>query len=166
MYRVIRKSLRDFRPLRYSSRDSHAEGEHVNRARHTPSFCPTLQVITGLTSATSPRVDILSTCKVGRNLECLSLCWHAPCRRDHPSYCTAEVGNPGGTYELLCISKTQSSILTKISWLLILKIRNNIWDGSKIAHMLHTITATKKFWENSMLHILKHHINIKFFTLF
>ena len=45
MYRVIRKSLRDFRPLRYSSRDGHAEGEHVNRGRDTPSFCPTLQVL-------------------------------------------------------------------------------------------------------------------------
>ena len=83
-YRVIRKSLRDFRPLRYSSRDGHAEGEHVNRGRDTPSFCPTLQVldmflphtlhmcgrnlITGFTSAASPRVDISSTCKVGQKL--------------------------------------------------------------------------------------------------
>ena len=32
--RVIHKSLRDFRPLRYSSRDGHAEGEHVKRATH------------------------------------------------------------------------------------------------------------------------------------
>ena len=39
------KSLRDFRPLRYSSRDGHAEGEHVNRGRDTPVFCPTLQVL-------------------------------------------------------------------------------------------------------------------------
>jgi len=46
MYRIIRKSLRRFRPLRYSSRDGHAEGEHVNRGRETlPSFCPTLQVL-------------------------------------------------------------------------------------------------------------------------
>ena len=45
MYRVIHKSLRDFRPLRYSSWDGHAEGEHVNRGRDTPSFCPTLQVL-------------------------------------------------------------------------------------------------------------------------
>jgi hypothetical protein len=45
MYRVIHKSLRDFRPLRYSSRDGHAEGEHVNRGRDIPSFCPTLQVL-------------------------------------------------------------------------------------------------------------------------
>ena len=92
-YRVIHKFLRDFRPLRYSSRVGHAEGEHVERWRDTPSFCPTLQVldmstlgyavdvnpvkflphtlhvcgrnlITGLTSAASSMVDISSTCKV------------------------------------------------------------------------------------------------------
>ena len=45
IYRVIHKSLRDFRPLRYSSRDGHAEGERVNRGRDTLSFCPTLQVL-------------------------------------------------------------------------------------------------------------------------
>jgi hypothetical protein len=45
MYRVIRKLLRDFRALRYSSRYCHTEGEHVNRGRDTPSFCPTLQVL-------------------------------------------------------------------------------------------------------------------------
>ena len=37
-------------PLRYSSRDGHAEGKHVNRGRDTPSFCPTLQVLDMLTS--------------------------------------------------------------------------------------------------------------------
>jgi hypothetical protein len=98
LYRVIHKSLRDFRPLRYSSRDGHAEWEHVNSGRDTPSFCPTLQVldmstlgeaaginpvikflphacnvcgrnlITGLTAAASPRVDISSSCKVGQKL--------------------------------------------------------------------------------------------------
>jgi len=45
IYRVIHKSLRDFRPLRYSDQDGHTEGEHVNRGRDTPSFCPTLQVL-------------------------------------------------------------------------------------------------------------------------
>jgi hypothetical protein len=47
MYRKIHKSLRDFRPLRYSSRDGHAEGEHkcINRGRDTSSFYPTLQVL-------------------------------------------------------------------------------------------------------------------------
>ena len=42
---VIRKSIQDFRSLRYSSRDGHAEGEHVNRGGDTPSFFPTLQVL-------------------------------------------------------------------------------------------------------------------------
>jgi hypothetical protein len=45
IYRVIHKSLRDLRPLRYSSRDGYAEEEHANRGRDTPSFCPTLQVL-------------------------------------------------------------------------------------------------------------------------
>jgi hypothetical protein len=31
LHRVIHKSLRDFRPLRYSNRDGYAEGEHINR---------------------------------------------------------------------------------------------------------------------------------------
>jgi len=56
IYRVIHKSLRDFRPLRYSSLDGHAEGEHVNRARDTPSFCLTLQVLDMLFSAVSALV--------------------------------------------------------------------------------------------------------------
>ena len=43
-YRVIHKSLRDFRPLRYSSRNGHAQGEHVNRGRDTPKF---LSYLTG-----------------------------------------------------------------------------------------------------------------------
>jgi hypothetical protein len=45
IYRVIHKFLWDFRPLRYSSRDGHAEGEHVSGGGETPSFCPTLQVL-------------------------------------------------------------------------------------------------------------------------
>jgi hypothetical protein len=40
---VIHKSLRESWPLRYSSREGHAEDENVNRATDTPSFCPTLQ---------------------------------------------------------------------------------------------------------------------------
>jgi hypothetical protein len=122
IYWVIRKSHQDFRPLQYNSWNGHAEGEHDNKGRDTPSFCPTLQVldmstlgdaadvnpvikflphtlqhlvvdssdclhdplsqrstarcfnvwgrnlITGLTSAASPRVDISSTCKVGQKL--------------------------------------------------------------------------------------------------
>jgi hypothetical protein len=44
-YRVIHKSLRDFRPLRYSNRDGDAEREHVNRGRDTSIFCATLQLL-------------------------------------------------------------------------------------------------------------------------
>jgi hypothetical protein len=44
-YRVTHKSLQEFLPLRYSSRDGHAEGEHVNRGRDTSIFCPTLRVL-------------------------------------------------------------------------------------------------------------------------
>jgi len=69
MYRVIHKSLRDFRPLRYSSGDGHAEGEHVNRGRDTPSFCPSLQVL---------------------DMSTLDVCL---------GFYAAEFGNPGGTYE-------------------------------------------------------------------
>jgi hypothetical protein len=45
LYGVVHKSLRDFRPLRFSSRNGHAEGERVNRGRDTPRFCPALQVL-------------------------------------------------------------------------------------------------------------------------
>jgi len=56
-YRVIHKSLRDFRPLRYSSRDGHAEGEHVNRGSDTPSLCLTLQVLDISTLGDAADVD-------------------------------------------------------------------------------------------------------------
>jgi hypothetical protein len=45
IYRVIHKSFRDFRPLRYRSQDDDTEGERVNRGGETPSFCPALQVL-------------------------------------------------------------------------------------------------------------------------
>jgi hypothetical protein len=96
-YRVIPKSLRNFRPLRYSSRDGLAKGEHVNRGTDIPSFCLTLQVLDMSTlgdaadvnpvikflphtlhwvagtwlqgwQLPSPRVDISSTCKVGQKI--------------------------------------------------------------------------------------------------
>jgi hypothetical protein len=81
LYRIIHKSLRDIRPLQYSSRDGHTEREHVNRGREhvnrgrdTPRFCCTLQVLD------------MSFCCVW--LGC----------------CAAEFGSSGGTYELSCIS--------------------------------------------------------------
>jgi hypothetical protein len=42
--RVIHNSLRDFQPLRYSSWDGHAKGEHINRGRDAPKF---LSYLTG-----------------------------------------------------------------------------------------------------------------------
>ena len=67
IYKVIHKSLRDFRPLRFSSRDGHAEGEHVScfSVPHTLHVCGR-SLIAGLTSAASPRVDVSSTCKLGQ----------------------------------------------------------------------------------------------------
>ena len=64
---VIRKSLRDFRPLRYSSQGGHAEGEDVNRGRDTPSFCPTLQVLdlSTLGDAADVNLVIRFTCVTG-----------------------------------------------------------------------------------------------------
>jgi hypothetical protein len=59
MYRVIHKSLRNFRPLRYSSRDGHAEGEHVYRGIDTPNFCPTLQVLDMFTLGDAADVNLV-----------------------------------------------------------------------------------------------------------
>ena len=74
IYRVIRKSVRDFRPLRYSSRYGHAEGEHVNRGRETPIFFPTVQVrdrsTLGDTTDVNPVIKILpSRCTVWQELD-------------------------------------------------------------------------------------------------
>jgi hypothetical protein len=63
IYRVIHKSLRDFRPLRYSNRDGNAEGVHVNRGRDTPSFCPTLQMLDMSTLGDAADVKFGNFCK-------------------------------------------------------------------------------------------------------
>ena len=75
LYRVIHKLLQDFQPLRYSSRDGHAEGEHVNRGRDTSSFCPTLQVLDmstpGDTADVNPVIKFLPhTCNARVWQEC------------------------------------------------------------------------------------------------
>jgi hypothetical protein len=63
IYRVIHKSLRDFQPLRYSSRDGHADGEHVKRGRDTPNFCPILQVLDMSTLGNAADVNFLANSK-------------------------------------------------------------------------------------------------------
>ena len=103
------------------------EGEtlQVSVLLYRCSICPPLvthtlhvcgrNLITGLTSAASPRVDISNICKVGQKLGVsLPLCWHAPLRRDHPGYCTAEFGNPGGGLwiTLYSLSNSSGSLLT------------------------------------------------------
>jgi hypothetical protein len=68
-YRVIHKSLRDFRPLRCSSWDGNAKGEHVNRGRDSKvsvlpykcSICPPLvtrQMSVLYSSSTHTRCNI------------------------------------------------------------------------------------------------------------
>ena len=107
------------------------KGSIVNGGRDTPSFCPTLQVldmstladaadvnpvsnvcggnlITGLTSAAPPTVDISSTCKVGQKHGVSFPLLTCSLRREHPGYCTAEAGNPGGSYELSCICRRRT----------------------------------------------------------
>jgi hypothetical protein len=44
IYRVIHKSLQDFQPLQYSSRDGCAEGERVNRERHKKTWRDSLTI--------------------------------------------------------------------------------------------------------------------------
>jgi len=71
---VIHKSLRDFRRLRYSSRHGQGKGEHVNRGRDSPSFCPTLQVLDmstlGDATDVNPVIKLLPhTCSVFRQNE-------------------------------------------------------------------------------------------------
>jgi len=74
IYRVIHKSLWDFPRLGYRSRDGHAEGEHVNRGRDIPNFCPTLRTY-----------------------------WYAPFCFACLGCCAVEFGIFRGTYELPCI---------------------------------------------------------------
>jgi len=45
IYRVIHKSLRDFRTRLRNNQDRHGRKEHINIERDTPSFCPTLQML-------------------------------------------------------------------------------------------------------------------------
>jgi hypothetical protein len=81
MYRVIRKSLRDFRPLWYSSRDGHAEGQHVNRGTDTPVFCPTLQVLDMSTLGDATVCQFLANSKT-QNAFLFPV--HAMFRHDYP----------------------------------------------------------------------------------
>ena len=92
-FRVIRKSLRGFRPPRYSSRDGlpkgsvSTEGEtlQVSVLPYRCSICPPLGM-----RHVNPVIKFLPhTCNM--------------CGRNVITGLTSEVGNPGGTYELSCM---------------------------------------------------------------
>jgi hypothetical protein len=105
---------------------------------HTLHVCGR-NLITGLTSATSPRVDISSTCTVGQKLgvslpllTCFPLAW--------PShYCTTEVGNPRGTYELPCITPHVCIKLTKFVHQIL------SWE-SIVIHLVKKLLASCETW--------------------
>jgi hypothetical protein len=61
MYRVIHKTLQDFRPLRYNSRDGHAEGDRVNRGRDKKSWKNSLPIDTHLSAVSVSVVAQLSS---------------------------------------------------------------------------------------------------------
>jgi len=70
----------------------------------TAKFCNACRrnLITGLTSAASPRVHISSSCKLGQKLGVslsLSVSWYAPFCRVCLGCCAVEFRNPGGVYE-------------------------------------------------------------------
>ena len=92
-----------------------------------PTMLPAfgMNLITGLTSAASPRVDISSTCKLGQKVGVslpLMTCSPSACP-SRPLY--AEVGNPGGTYELLCIFEASLSFPPKIKYILSIDLPTN-----------------------------------------
>jgi hypothetical protein len=140
MYGAIHKSLRDFRLLWYSTRDGHAEGEHVNRGRDTPSNCPTLQVLNmstlGDAADVNPVIKFLP--HTVNHVAYGAVVYVPPMPSDLPQlrwriveavaavdrqmlqccFCTAEVGNPGGNYELPCIVSVSIASTKQLhSWL-------------------------------------------------
>jgi len=76
IYRVIHKSLRDFRTRLRNNQERHGRKEHINRKerinrereRDTPSFCPTLQVLDMLLSAVSVLVVAQSSSEIPEGL--------------------------------------------------------------------------------------------------
>jgi hypothetical protein len=78
-------------------------------------------LITGLTSAASPRVGISRTCKVGQKLGVSFPLLTCSLRRDHPGFCTAEVRNAGGTYKLPCMFIIDVAIESQTSTVLLNK---------------------------------------------
>ena len=120
IYRAIHKSLRDFRPLRYSSRDGHAEGEHVNKGRDTPGFCPTLQVLDMSTLGDAADVNPAKF----QDMALLILCPRHVSLRLSPSVIKKNPQLGEILYLLIC------SFLLCLSWMLrswVRKFRRDLW---------------------------------------
>jgi len=132
IHRVIHKSLRDFRTLRYSSRDGHAEGEHVNGGTDTPSFCPTLQVLDMSTLGDAADVKFGNFGKFQDTERFLSPC---------PSHVSSRLPSSGETCKYATAPSTQKKLeeilyLLTCSFLLCLSLllcsrlwnfRRNLW---------------------------------------
>jgi len=102
LYRVIQKSLRHFRPLRYSNRDGNAEGEHVNRGRDSPSFCPTLQVLDMSTLCDAADVKLGNFGKFQYTERLLILCPRHVSSRLSPSGETCKYATAPSTHKKTC----------------------------------------------------------------
>jgi hypothetical protein len=73
-----------------------------------------------------------------KKFERFSTYWYAPLRRYYPGSCTAEFGNPGGTYELPCIYWTKLTvpaalvIFCILSWKALLAYA--VWTITSLGH--------------------------------
>jgi hypothetical protein len=106
-----------------------------------------MNMVTGLASVVSPRVDISSTFKVGQKLGVslpLLRCPPFPLH-DHPTYCTIEFGNLGGTYELPHITDMQ--YIQKNAWVTLPMVNGNPHScTSSRARTFICAVTTKYFW--------------------
>jgi hypothetical protein len=109
-YRAIHKSLRDFQPLRYSNRDGHVEGQHVNRGRDTPSFSPTLGVLNMSTLGNATDVKFDNFGKFQGTERFL-----IPC----PLHVSSQLPPSGKTCKYATVPSTQTKKLGEIPYLLI-----------------------------------------------
>jgi hypothetical protein len=163
-YRVIHKSLRNFRTRLRNNQDRHSRKELWSTCKVGQCLSLCWHALSLCWHALSLCWHALSLCWHALSLcwHALSLCWHAPLRRDHPGYCTAEVGDPGGTYELLGIATSSSKRrpasvncnavrLTYRQIILVAKLRAAVRQCAHFlqiwiplhAHLVITITSTQ-----------------------
>jgi len=128
-YRVIQNSLRDFRPLRYSNRDGHAEGEHVNRGTDTPIFCPTLQVLDISTLGDAADVKIGNFGKFQDTKRFLIPCPRHVSSRLPPSGETCEYATAPNTQKTWRDSLPADMLLPAVSVLVVVQQSSEVPEG-------------------------------------